>query len=297
MNTQAPRGRFAPSPTGPLHFGSLVAAIGSYLNVKSRNGSWLLRMEDLDPPREQAGAADLILKTLEAYALNWDESVIYQSDRNEFYENAILSLFRQGLVYTCNCSRKDIETKSLVGIEGYRYPGTCRDLGLADQDTNLRVLVSNKEFIVADEIQGEIKQNLATDIGDFIIRRRDRLFSYQLAVVVDDDEQNISEVFRGTDLMDSTIRQVYLQRVLDNPTPDYYHIPVAVNEEGKKLSKQTHAEPVNPAGDSATLQAALDFLGQSPPKELVNAAPVELIQWATENWDILKVPKKMSIQY
>lgn len=296
MTTQAPRGRFAPSPTGPLHFGSLIAAVGSYLSIKSRNGTWLVRMEDLDPPREQAGAADQILKTLEAYALHWDETVVYQSQRNQFYDEALQKLTELNLIYACQCSRKNLGAETLPGNEGNRYPGTCRELNLQQGDTSMRVRVPQREIFIHDQLQGATTQNLYNDIGDFIVRRRDGLFSYQLAIVIDDSAQEISEVCRGTDLMDSTARQIYLQQALGYPTPDYMHLPIAVNNDGQKLSKQTHAPAINPAEASATLSKALNFLGHPPPQELIGASPVELLQWGVEYWDIASIPAKLTIE-
>jgi glutamyl-Q tRNA(Asp) synthetase len=296
MTNEAPRGRFAPSPTGPLHFGSLLAAVGSYLNVKSRGGHWLVRMEDLDPPREQAGAADTILRTLEAYSLEWDESVIYQSQRSEVYEQAIERLAEKGLTYFCQCSRKEIAADAEPGIDGPRYSGTCRNLNLGSRNNSLRIKVPDKMISIEDAIQGTIRQNLERDLGDFVIRRRDGLYSYQLAVVVDDAAQGISEVCRGTDLIDSTPRQRYLQQVLGFDTPEYFHLPVAVNDQGQKLSKQTHAAPVPVKGGSQELERVLRFLGQNLPAELTGAPPAELIEWGVNYWAPSTIPRKMAIR-
>jgi glutamyl-Q tRNA(Asp) synthetase len=296
MMNEAPRGRFAPSPTGPLHFGSLVAAVGSYLNVKSRGGQWLVRIEDLDPPREEPGAVDTILKTLEAYNLLWDEPVIYQSRRTEIYEAAIDQLTEKGLTYYCQCSRKDIAADAGAGIDGARYPGTCRTLGLGPGNKSLRIKVPDEIFAFEDAIQGLVQQNLERDIGDFVIRRRDGLYSYQLAVVVDDGIQNITEVCRGTDLIDSTPRQIYLQQVLELSTPQYLHLPVAMNQHGQKLSKQTHAAPVPQKADSQALSSAIQFLGQNLPTELVGAPTAELIEWSVEYWDLSTVPGTLAIR-
>jgi len=295
MAEPIPRGRFAPSPTGPLHFGSLIAAVGSFLDIRSRGGQWLLRIEDLDPPREQTGAADDIMRTLESYALTWDEAVIYQSQRSQWYEAAIEQLREQGQVYYCQCSRKDIEAAGLSGLEGYRYPGTCRTLELPARGNSLRIWVPDKIVAVEDRLQGTIQQNLADDIGDFILHRRDGLYSYQLAVVVDDAEQGITDVCRGTDLIDSTPRQVYLQSLLGYPRPTYMHLPVAVNTEGQKLSKQTYAEPVRPA-DSKILAAVMAFLGHPVPMDLAGAAPAEILAWGVQSWSLLNVPRGLQQQ-
>jgi len=295
MTKIAPRGRFAPSPTGPLHFGSLIAAVGSYLNVKSRGGHWLVRMEDLDPPREQAGAADSILKTLEAYGLYWDEPVIYQSQRSDQYEEAIERLAKKSLTYFCQCSRKEISADAGPGIDGPRYPGTCRNKHLHSSNNSLRVKVTDETLTFDDAIQGPMQQNLEQAIGDFVIRRRDGLYSYQLAVVVDDGLQEITEVCRGTDLMDSTPRQLYLQQMLGFPSPLYLHLPVALNKQGQKLSKQTHAPPVPQHGDSGELSRVMLFLGQNLPAELIGAPTAELLEWGVEYWDASKVPGKLAI--
>jgi len=295
MTDKAPRGRFAPSPTGPLHFGSLIAAVGSYLSVKSRQGQWLVRIEDLDPPREQAGAADNILKTLEAFKLEWDEPVVYQSRRGELYEEAISRLAIENLTYFCQCSRKEIASDSEPGVDGPRYPGTCRDLKLGAPNNSLRIIVPNEIVTFDDRIQGINNQNLAQEVGDFVIRRRDGLYSYQLAVVVDDAQQNITEVCRGTDLLDSTPRQRYLQSVLDLPTPQYAHLPIATNAAGQKLSKQTMAEAVMTGDQSSMLSKALYFLGQKLPGELERAPTAEIIQWGVNYWDEAAVPKVPAI--
>lgn len=296
MTNEAPRGRFAPSPTGPLHFGSLVAAVGSYLNVKSRGGQWLVRIEDLDPPREQPGAVDSILKTLEAYNLLWDEPVIFQSQRSEVYEAAIEQLSEKGLNYYCQCSRKDIAADARPGSDGPRYPGTCRNLNLGSRNTSLRIRVPDEVYAFEDTIQGTVQQNLERDIGDFVLRRRDGLYSYQLAVVVDDGIQQITEVCRGTDLIESTPRQNYLQHMLGLPAPQYLHLPVAMNQQGQKLSKQTHAVPVPENADSSVLSSALQFLGQNLPKDLVGAPTAELIEWGVEYWDLATVPRTLAIR-
>lgn len=289
------RGRFAPSPTGPLHFGSLVAAVGSYLNIKSRGGEWLVRVEDLDPPREQPGATDQILRALEAYGLHWDRQVEYQGRRSQLYEQALAELDRDGLLYHCRCSRKDVELAGLPGLEGYRYPGTCRSLQLAPGDSSLRIITPDEPLYVHDLLQGELQQNLQQELGDFILRRRDGLYSYQLAVVVDDADQGITEVCRGTDLIDSTPRQVYLQQALNLPTPEYLHLPIAVNALNQKLSKQTHAPPVPVPADSRLLASALTFLGQPIPEALVDALPVEQLDWGTHHWDLERVPRERQI--
>ena len=286
------RGRFAPSPTGPLHFGSLVAAVASYLEARSHAGEWLVRMEDLDPPRVVQGAADDILRTLEACGMQWDHAVVYQSTRTDAYHAELHRLRAAGLVYPCACSRREIADSATSGIEGPVYPGTCRD-GLAPGKTARawRINTCGADVRFEDAIQGPVRQNLETDIGDFVLLRADHVYAYQLAVVVDDAEQGITDVVRGADLLDSTPRQIYLQRLLNLPTPRYCHVPVAVNAGGEKLSKQTRAVPIDAAQPRPALIAALRFLGHEPPPALANADVAALWDWAIANWRIERVPR------
>ena len=290
------RGRFAPSPTGPLHFGSLLAALGSYLEAKRHNGTWLVRMEDIDPPREMPGAADAILRTLEAYGFEWDGPVLYQSLRSELYDAVLEKLGNDGLLYPCACTRKEIMDSALPGIDGPIYPGTCRaGLPAGRMSRAWRVRVNAAEIAFEDTIQGPLRQNLARDIGDFVLKRADGLFAYQLAVVVDDAEQGVTDVVRGADLLDSTPRQLYLQTLLGYPQPGYAHIPVAANAFGEKLSKQTLA-PALDVGDAAgQLWKALDFLGQAPDAVLRGASLGELWAWAHAHWRIAAVPAQRSV--
>ena len=269
-SSQLIRGRFAPSPTGPLHFGSMVVAVGSFLQAKSRGGEWLLRIEDLDPPREARGAADDILRTLEACGLYWDGAVMYQSHRQATYEAALQTLEQRGAIYPCACSRREIADSSMEGVDGLIYPGTCRQglkPGQAARAWRLRVEDQIVEF--TDALQGRIRRSLASDYGDFVLRRADGFFAYQLAVVVDDAEQSISEVVRGADLIESTPRQIYLQRLLGLSTPNYIHLPVALNAQKEKLSKQNLAAPVDTAQPKYLLLRVLQFLGQEVPTELL----------------------------
>ncbi|HWP89653.1 MAG TPA: tRNA glutamyl-Q(34) synthetase GluQRS, partial [Burkholderiales bacterium] len=266
------RGRFAPSPTGPLHFGSLVAAVASYLEAKSRAGEWLVRMEDLDTPRNVPGAADDILRALTACGMRWDDAVIYQSARTDAYHAELHRLRALGLVYPCACSRREIADSAISGIEGPVYPGTCR-AGLAPGKTvrAWRIDVRGADIRFDDALQGPMHQDLATDIGDFVLLRADHVYAYQLAVVVDDAEQGITDVVRGADLLDSTPRQIFLHKLLEFTPPRYCHVPVAANANGEKLSKQTHAAAVDYARPQAALVPALRFLGQQPPDDLVDA--------------------------
>lgn len=286
------RGRFAPSPSGPLHFGSLVAAVGSYLEARSRGGQWLVRMEDPDPPRVVPGAAEEILRALEACRLLWDGAVVHQSWRSDAYHSALHRLRARGLVYPCACSRREIADSAVMGIEGYVYSGVCRGgLSPGKRARAQRVDTRGARIVFDDAVQGRIVHDLENEVGDFVLYRADRVYAYQLAVVIDDAEQNITDVVRGADLLASTPRQVHLQRLLGLATPRYVHLPVAVNEAGEKLSKQTLAAPFDPARPVPALVSALDFLGQSPPAGLRRASLPALWDWALANWDLERVPR------
>jgi glutamyl-Q tRNA(Asp) synthetase len=279
-------GRFAPSPTGPLHFGSLVAAVASYLEAKTQHGKWIVRMEDVDIPRVQVGAADGILNTLDTFGFEWDGDIVYQSQRNEAYMNAFNILKDQQLIYPCTCTRKEIaDSASSIGIEGIVYAGTCLiHATKPNAPMAWRIKTEDKLIQFKDAIQGSVSQHLKFDIGDFVLKRADGLFTYQLAVVVDDAEQRITHVVRGADLLNSTPRQIYLQNLLAMNTPNYAHVPVACNSAGEKLSKQTLAQPLNAKNASLELFEALHFLGQDPPAEIKNATLDEMWRWAKENW-------------
>lgn len=278
-------GRYAPSPSGPLHFGSLVAAVGSYLDARAHGGRWLLRMEDLDPPREIPGAAAGILKTLEAFGFEWDGEVLYQSRRQAAYTEATDALLKSGAAFLCTCSRKEIADSSVHGLEGPIYPGTCRQgLPPGREARALRLRAPDEVISFEDALQGHVNQNLARDIGDFIIRRADGVHAYQLAVVADDAFQGVSHVVRGADLLLSTPRQLLLQRLLSLSRPGYMHLPVAMNQNGEKLSKQTHARPVSDANPGASLWEALTFLRQDPPEALQGSSIKEMWSWAVPHW-------------
>ena len=268
-------GRFAPSPTGPLHFGSLVAALASYMEARAAKGKWLLRMEDLDRAREQPGAADRILRTLERLGFEWEGPVLWQSARLEHYRAVLEDLQRRGLAYPCGCSRKELED-SVLAIDGSRvYPGTCRHglaPGKSPRAVRLRTHAAPIAFI--DRIQGEIAQRVEREVGDFVLQRADGVIAYQLAVVVDDHDQGVTEVVRGADLLDSTARQIHLQRILGARTPCYAHVPVAVDAAGQKLSKQSGAVPIDLADPKRELARARRFLGQDE-----------------EGWDLARVPR------
>lgn len=292
------RGRFAPSPTGPLHFGSLVAALGSCLDARTQGGEWLVRMEDIDTPRNVPGAADDILRTLEAFGFEWDGAVAYQSRRHAAYGEALASLREAGKVYGCACSRREIADSALLpAIDGGMvYSGTCRaGLAAGRLARAWRLRVDASELVFDDRLQGRIAQVLERDVGDFVLLRADGLFAYQLAVVVDDAWQEITDVVRGADLLASTPRQIWLQRCLGYATPGYAHLPVAANPAGEKLSKQTKAAPLKVADAPGELLAALRFLGQPAPAELAAAAVRDVWTWALENWSFAAVPRQRSI--
>jgi glutamyl-Q tRNA(Asp) synthetase len=277
-------GRFAPSPTGPLHSGSLVAAVGSYLDARVAQGLWLVRMEDVDEPRCSQKAADNILFSLEAHGLGWDGEVIYQSHRKEQYQAVLENLIESGAAYPCGCTRKEVADSSILGIEGPVYPGTCRD-GLKGKHARAwRVRVDDDPVCFDDRLLGKQCQHLASEVGDFVVRRADGLFAYQLAVVADDAGQGITHVVRGADLLASTARQIHLQRLLNYPTPAYLHLPVVVNDQGQKLSKQTLAPPLENAKASENLCAALTFLGLEPDVGLNRASSRTVLDWGVANW-------------
>jgi glutamyl-Q tRNA(Asp) synthetase len=286
------RGRFAPSPTGPLHFGSLVAAVGSFLEARTRGGKWLVRMEDLDPPRIVPEAAADILRTLEACGMEWDGLVACKSTRHDAYHVALHRLRQAGRVYPCACSRREIADSAISGTEGPVYPGTCRK-GVAESRTARAQRLDTRGAAVEfdDALQGRIACRLDQEYGDFVLYRADGIYAYQLAVVVDDAEQGITDVVRGADLLGSTPRQIYLQQLLGLPRVRYGHLPVAVNERGEKLSKQTFAAPVDAARPLPALVAVLSFLGQQPPRPLARGAVPELWKWAIENWNLGRVPR------
>jgi glutamyl-Q tRNA(Asp) synthetase len=287
-------GRFAPSPTGPLHFGSLVAALGSCLEARTRGGRWLVRMEDVDAPRCKQEHADDILRTLEACGFEWDGAVLVQSTRTARYREVLEELKRQGAVYPCSCTRSEIEGAP-AGVDGAPiYPGTCRSgLPPGKQARAWRLRVEGA-LAFDDLVQGPQRQDLKREVGDCVLLRADGLFAYQLAVVVDDADQGIDHVVRGADLIHSTARQIFLQRLLGFPTPAYAHLPVAVDATGAKLSKQTRAAPVEARDPAPALFAAAAFLGQNPPQELRRAPATDFWAWAQANWNLNKVPRTMS---
>ncbi len=329
------RGRFAPSPTGPLHFGSLVAALGSYAEARARGGEWLVRMEDLDQPREVPGAAAGILRTLEAFGFAWDGGILYQSHRGAAYAAALAQLQASGLTFPCGCSRREIAVAaSAVGPEGPIYPGTCRPppawdppidppgaspmpdtwpvaaletvhppspqpspargegarLPVRSGQAAIRLRVEIPPIAFHDRVQGLVSQDLVAEVGDFVLRRADGLFAYQLAVVVDDAFQGITDIVRGADLTRSTPRQMLLQRLLGLPTPTYAHLPLARDRWGRKLSKSDAAAPVNPRDPLPALLQAWAFLCQSALAERPDT-PAAFWAQALTRWDLSRVPQ------
>ena len=275
-------GRFAPSPTGPLHFGSLLAAVASYLRARIHGGRWLVRIEDIDPPREQPGAAEAIIEALDCYGFEWDGPILYQSASTEIHAAARDRLLGTGDAYRCSCSRRDL-ADCPRGPLGQIYPGTCRS-GCAGGEYAIRVKTNDAPVGFIDGLQGPQEQRLESQSGDFVIWRRDGLAAYHLAVVVDDYQQGITEIVRGVDLLDSTPRQIWLQRTLGYPTPVYRHIPVIVVPDGRKLSKSTGAAAVPLDTPGPVLADALRALGQPLPDTLTLAPTREIWEWAGQHW-------------
>ncbi|MDH5386829.1 MAG: tRNA glutamyl-Q(34) synthetase GluQRS [Gammaproteobacteria bacterium] len=285
MNKQIYRGRFAPSPTGDLHLGTLLAAVGSYLQARSQHGEWLMRIEDVDTTRRVKGAADALLRALEGFGFEWDGEVVYQSQRTDLYESALEILSQKDQIYPCTCSRKQLAD------EGPVYVGHCRQLRLPlAEEHALRLRVEDQLIGFDDQVIGYYQQTLASECGDFVIKRKDGLFAYQLAVVVDDAKQGINEVVRGIDLLDSTPRQIYLQQQLGYAQPDYLHLPLLVDEHGHKLGKSTGAAALDLSQPVFHLHSALELLGQKPPAELARDDLNQLWLWAAEHWNIDLIP-------
>lgn len=272
-------GRFAPSPTGPLHLGSLYTALASYLDARQHGGLWLLRIDDLDTPRNADGAIDTILHCLDRYGLHWDNEVYYQSRHIDDYLHAIDCLHDQHRLYRCVCSRKRLTASPNV------YSGFCRTAAHPENSEHaLRIKTDDETLCFEDRIQGKISENIASQHGDFIIKRKDGIIAYQLAVVIDDHLQEVNQVVRGYDLLDSTTRQIFLHRLLDYPEPVYMHVPIIVDAEGNKLSKQTCARAVDESNPPATLIQLLKWLKQSPPTALEKATTTQILEWAIAHW-------------
>ncbi len=290
-------GRFAPSPSGPLHIGSLVCALASYLDAKHQNGTWLVRIEDIDPPREQAGATDTILESLKQHGLHWDGDITHQSKRSQHYLTALKDLQEKQLSYRCDCTRKRLSNLSVA------YDNHCRERNIGYQNpTSIRLnneLAAQKLNLctqqqIKDRIQPTITENLLGE-GDFVVHRKDGLFAYQLAVVVDDIEQGITDIVRGADLYDCSAKQQFLTQVLNAPSFSYAHIPVVCYPNGDKLSKQNHAPQIDNKSAQKNLNLALQYLQQSPPDELNKASTETILKWGIEHWNINAISKQNTI--
>ena len=280
------RGRFAPSPTGPLHFGSLITAIASYCEAKSQQGEWIVRIEDTDLPRIYPGSKDHILKCLDAFALQSDHEIIFQKDRLDLYQSILEQLHQQGWVYACQCTRKMLGSNHI-------YQGTCQQLNLPFEQQAIRLKVSDELICFDDLLQGQHCSNLKDDLGDFVLKRRDGIINYQLAVVVDDHLQGINHVVRGSDLLDNTERQIWLGRVLNYPEMTYMHLPLAMNDRGDKLSKQNHAQALDLEQAPELLLAALKALGQY---SVDIDTPERMLAQAVHQWDLTRIPQGTTIQ-
>ncbi|ANQ27243.1 tRNA glutamyl-Q synthetase [Vibrio natriegens] len=280
-------GRFAPSPSGPLHFGSLVAALGSYFQAKANHGAWLVRIEDLDPPREMPGATQAILEALQAYQLHWDGEVVYQSQRHHLYQAQIDTWLENGDAYYCQCTRKQIKQ------HGGFYPGTCRDKNLKEGAIRLKMTKPIASFFDLKHGTIRIPEQLVNE--DFIIKRRDGLFAYNLAVVLDDIDQGVTEVVRGADLIEPTGRQISLYQILGQPEVSYLHLPLAIDDNGNKLSKQNHATAIDIDNPKPALLKAMTFLGFDIPEEIRASDITNILRWGSENWQLEQLPTEIEI--
>ncbi|TWI50879.1 glutamyl-Q tRNA(Asp) synthetase [Pseudomonas duriflava] len=282
-------GRFAPTPSGYLHFGSLIAALASYLDARAKQGIWRVRMEDLDPPREVPGAQDAILQTLERYGFEWDGPIERQSERHEIYAATVARLMQSGLAYACTCSRKQLE-----GLGGL-YPGICRNAQHLPQKAAIRIRVPELVYSFTDRVQGTFQQHLGREVGDFIICRRDGFYAYQLAVVLDDAWQGVTDIVRGADLLDSTPRQLYLQELLGLSQPRYLHVPLIIQPDGHKLGKSYRSPPLAANEASSLLLRGLRALKQHPPQELTGATPAEILRWGIAHWQPQAIPQCLTL--
>lgn len=285
-------GRFAPSPTGPLHMGSLLAALASFLDARSQQGKWLIRIEDLDPPREQAGATDSILRSLEAHGLLHDGDICFQSQRHERYLEVLEQLLKLDAIFPCQCSRQKLAVNK--GIHNGRCHSGKVELPSPGWAWRAAIQAINLQF--EDGLKGSQEQALAEEVGDFVLLRKDGLFAYQLAVVVDDIDFNISHIVRGEDLLDSTARQIYLYKLLNRDSIKYFHLPLIMNSQGQKLSKQNHAPAIQSKQASENIYYCLQLLGQKPKAELKGAPCEELLQWGIDHWNLGNIPDSLPEQ-
>lgn len=281
-------GRFAPTPSGPLHFGSLLTALGSWLSARAAGGRWLLRIDDLDRPRVRPQAEATLLRQLEAHGLVWDGAVRRQSEHLPEYAHALQRLRATGWVYACTCTRAQLQQHAAEGEDAV-YPGTCRDARHAESDAALRLRVGAEPLRIEDPVHGDLRCQLDRDIGDFVVRRRDGQFAYQLACAVDEAAQGITEAVRGADLIGSSFRQLHLMRVLGLTPPKYRHLPLVVAADGRKLSKQNEALPIDSAHAARNLRLALQLLGQPAPDEALRE-PTSILESARTRWTPTGVP-------
>lgn len=291
------RGRFAPTPSGPLHMGSLFTALASYLQARACGGRWLIRMDDLDTPRNVAGADSVILGQLESHGLEWDEAPRYQTQHVGDYRDAVDTLLTQQRLYPCTCTRAELAQTSLPGPDGPVYAGTCRGKAVRAGRYALRLRVANDSLSFNDLLLGRQTRHLPGEIGDFVVQRSDGILGYQLACAVDEARQGITEVIRGSDLLDSTFRQLHVQDLLQLPHARYGHLPLLVGPNGNKLSKQNHADPIEAAHASRNLLQCLIALGQTPPAALSDAPPRELLAWAVAQWQLGRIPRESALQW
>lgn len=285
------RGRFAPTPSGPLHLGSLMTAVASFLDARHAGGRWLLRIDDLDVPRCMPGADSIILRQLESHGLHWDETPRYESRYRPAYEAALKYLAEGGHLYACRCTRAELASRSRVGPDGPVYDGHCRELALPFEDGALRYRLPAGDLELDDQIQGRLRRRPSEDVGDFVVRRRDGILGYHLACAIDEQAQGITRVVRGADLIGSSFCQLSLMRNLHQTSPEYAHLPVLVDQQGGKLSKQNRAAPVEERQASENLWRCLFWLNQAPPDTLRTAPPGELLAWAVPHWLLTAVPR------
>jgi len=283
------RGRFAPTPSGPLHFGSIVTALGSYLDAKSNDGKWFIRIDDIDNSRNKLNADKVILDQLCQLGLNWDEPILYQSQHLELYEVALNKLVEAGRAYPCTCTRQKVKNQI--------YPGTCRNENSLNKKHSIRVKTDNSQISIIDRLQGVYSQKIDIEVGDFIIKRSDGYFAYHLATTVDDNEQAITHVVRGFDLLDSTPRQIFLQNKLQYSEVQYLHLPIVINSTGRKISKADKESTSEMPSPGIVLVNALEFLGHCPPDKMKNANIKTILDWAIKNWNLDLLPKKAKINY
>ncbi|MFA9420668.1 MAG: tRNA glutamyl-Q(34) synthetase GluQRS [Gammaproteobacteria bacterium] len=285
-------GRFAPTPSGPLHFGSLVTALASYCHAKSQQGQWLIRIEDVDTPRVVEGSVDQILADLEFFGFEWDGEILYQSHQFDRYQAGLEQLLDKGLAYACECSRRTLrEANVRSGPLGMIYPGTCRNKQLGQAGHSVRINTETSGILgYRDQLYGEVAIDIAQKSGDFVVRRADAIFAYHLAVVLDDELQHMNQIVRGADLLEATCLHLFLYRLFGFTAPEYLHVPLVRNNKGDKLSKQTGATALDKNKASALLISALQVLGQATEAGMQQANTAEIVRQAVESWDYHRIP-------